>query len=136
MSVSMNFNQAIVAGNVTKDPELRTLPSGQQVCEFTVATHRVFVSGGAKQEETEFHNCVAWGKQAEVVAKYAKKGTLVLCRGRLRTRTWDDKNGSKQYKTEIICEVFELGPKQTGKATPPEMPDSGPDEGLSDQMSL
>ena len=107
----MNFNQAIVAGNVTRDPELRTLPSGQQVCEFGVATHRVFVSKGQKQEETEFHHVVAWGKQAEVVARYAKKGTLVLVRGRLRTRTWEDKNGSKQYKTEVIADLIELGPK-------------------------
>src|SRR5713101_8345199 len=113
----MNFNQAIVAGNVTKDPELRTLPSGQQVCEFTVATHRVFTSQGQKQEETEFHNVVIWGKQADIAARYLKKGALVLVRGRLRTRTWDDKNGSKQYKTEIIADTFELGPKQTGKAT-------------------
>jgi single-strand DNA-binding protein len=114
----MNLNQTIICGNLTKDPELRSLPSGQQVCEFTVATHRVFLSKGEKQEETEFHNVVAWGKQAEIVAKYAKKGTLVLVRGRLKTRTWDDKNGSKQYKTEIHADLFELGPKQGRAARP------------------
>lgn len=107
----MNFNQAIIAGNVTHEPELRSLPSGTQVCELRIATHRTFTSQGQKQEETEFHNVVIWGKQADIAARYLKKGALVLVRGRLRTRTWDDKNGSKQYKTEIIADTFELGPK-------------------------
>ena len=132
----MNFNQAIVAGNVTKDPELRTLPSGQTVCEFTVATHRVFTSQGQKQEESEFHEVVAWGKPAEVVAKYAKKGTLVLVRGRLRTRNWADKTYPeiKHYKTEIVMDFFELGPKQSKQADITAMP--GPEEGESSQVPL
>jgi len=78
----MNFNQAIIAGNVAQEPELCSLPSGTQVCELRVATHRVFTSQGQKQEETEFHNVVLWGKQADIAARYLKKGALVLVRGR------------------------------------------------------
>src|SRR5713101_3658267 len=119
----MNFNQAIVAGNVTKDPELRTLPSGQQVCEFTVATHRVFTSQGQKQEETEFHNVVLWGKQADIAARYLKKGALVLVRGRLHTRHWADTKHPdvKHYRVEIVADTFELGPKTT-KASQVDVP--------------
>lgn len=135
----MNFNQAIVAGNITKDPELRTLPSGQKVCSFTVATHRVFTDAqGQKQEETEFHDVVTWAKQAEIAGQYLKKGALVLVRGRLHTRNWADTKypDVKHYRVEIVAETFELGPKQTGKATPPEMPDSGLNAGLTDQLPL
>ncbi len=130
----MNFNQAIIAGNVAQEPELRSLPSGTQVCELRVATHRVFTSQGQKQEETEFHNVVIWGKQADIAARYLKKGALVLVRGRLHTRTWDDKNGSKQYKTEIVADTFELGPKVSKQPAMPAMP--GPEEGESSQVPL
>ena len=112
----MDYNKAIISGRLTRDPELRTLPSGQHVCEFTVATNRVYTdASGTKQEETEFHNVVAWGKQADIIHQYAKKGTMILLDGRLKTRSWD-KDGVKHYKTEIIVDSFRLGPKSSKPA--------------------
>ncbi len=128
----MNFNQAIIAGNVAQEPELRSLPSGTQVCELRVATHRVFTSQGQKQEETEFHNVVVFGKQAEIVAKFVKKGALILIRGHLRTRTWPDKQNPQftHYRTEIVAEVVELGPKmsKTSQVDVPTLGDEGEPE--------
>src|SRR2546425_12760284 len=109
----MDYNKAIISGRLTRDPELRTLPSGQHVCEFTVATNRVYTdAGGTKQEETEFHNVVAWARQADTICQYAKKGTMILVDGRLHTRSWD-KDGGKHYKTEIVVDSFRLGPNST-----------------------
>jgi single-strand DNA-binding protein len=124
----MNFNQAIVAGNVTKDPTLRTLPSGQPVSSYTVATHRVWTDkAGEKQEQTEFHNVVSFGKQAEFINQYVHKGSLLMVRGRLQTRNWADaKNPEfKHYRMEIIADTVELGPKlsrQEEAALPPSAP--------------
>jgi single-strand DNA-binding protein len=111
----MNFNQAILCGNMTRDPESRTLPSGQPVCSYTLATHRVWTDkAGEKQEQTEFHNVVSFGKQAEFITQYVRKGSLLLVRGRLQTRNWADaKNPEfKHYRTEIIADTVELGPKR------------------------
>ena len=110
----MNLNQAIICGNVTRDPELRTLPSGQPVCSYTVATHRVWTDkAGEKQEQTEFLDVVSFGRQAEFIAKYVRKGSLLLVRGRLQTRNWADAKYPevKHYRTEIIADTVELGPK-------------------------
>jgi single-strand DNA-binding protein len=110
----MNFNQTIICGNITRDPELRTLPNGQHVCEFTVATNRVWTDkGGEKQEQTEFHMVVSFGKQAEFITQYVRKGALLMVRGRLQTRHWTDtKNPEfKHYRTEIVADTVELGPK-------------------------
>jgi single-strand DNA-binding protein len=112
----MDYNKAIISGRLTRDPELRTLPSGQHVCEFTIATNRAYTdSDGDKQEESEFHNVVAWKKQAETICQFAKKGTMILVDGRLKTRFWD-KDGVKHYKTEIIVDSFRLGPKPSKRA--------------------
>jgi single-strand DNA-binding protein len=103
-----------------------------------VATNRNYTnSQGQKTEESEFHDVVVFGKLAEFASQYIKKGTLVLVQGRLHTRTWPDKTHPeiKHYRTEIVAERVELGPKRT-KTTQPEMPDSGPDEGLADQLPL
>jgi single-strand DNA-binding protein len=124
----MNFNQAILCGNLTRDPELRTLPSGQPVCSYTVATHRVWTDkAGERQEQTEFHTVVSFGKQAEFIAQYAKKGSLLLVRGRLHTRHWADAKYPevKHYRTEIIADTVELGPKLSKSeeaAIPPSAP--------------
>jgi single-strand DNA-binding protein len=132
----MNFNQSIVAGNVTRDPELRTLPSGQPVCSYTVATHRVWTDKeGEKQEQTEFHNVVSFGRQAEFITQYVRKSSLLMIRGRLQTRNWADaKNPEfKHYRTEIIADTVELGPKLSKKEAEtipsgaPE-PETAPDE--------
>lgn len=119
----MNLNKAIIAGNLTRDPELRQTPSGQAVCSFGVATNRFYTdSAGQKQKQAEFHNIVAWGRQAEVVNQYLKKGSLVLVEGRLQTRSWQDQQGNKHWKTEIVAERIQLGPRSVGGggAMPPE----------------
>jgi single-strand DNA-binding protein len=116
----MNLNKIFVLGNVTRDPEVRSLPSGQQVTNFSIATNRFYTSGaGEKKQEVEFHNVVCFGKLADISARYLNKGSLVLVEGRIKTRNWVNTAGVKQYKTEIIAETMQLGPKGAG------MPSSG-----------
>ena len=111
----MNLNKTFILGNLTRDPELRTTPSGQVVCSFAVATNRIFTDKmGMKQKQAEFHNIVAWGRQAEIISQYLKKGSLLLVEGRLQTRSWDDQQGMKHWKTEIIAEQIQLGPRLGG----------------------
>ncbi len=107
----MYLNKVFLYGNLTRDPELRALPSGGQVANFGLATNRVYKDkNGAKQEATEFHNIVAFGRQAEVIGQYCKKGKGIFVEGRLQTRAWDDKeSGQKKYRTEIIIENFQFG---------------------------
>ena len=118
----MNFNKAFVLGNVTSDPELRTTPSGQSVASFGVATNRVWKDqAGAQQQAAEFHNIVAWGRLAEICHQYLKKGSLVFIEGRIQTRSWQDQNsGQKRYRTEIVTETMQLGPRSgTAAASSP-----------------
>lgn len=109
----MNLNKAFILGNLTRDPELRQTTGGQAVCTFGVATNRFFTdSAGQKQKQAEFHNIVAWGRQAEVVHQYLRKGSLILIEGRLQTRSWQDQQGIKHWKTEIVADRVQLGPRQ------------------------
>jgi single-strand DNA-binding protein len=111
----MNFNKAIIIGRVTKDPEVRTTPSGQSVATLSVATNRVWNSNsGERQEKTEFHNIVAWGKLAEICGQYLVKGQEVMFEGRLETRTWEGQDGQKRSRTEIIAENMQMGSKPRG----------------------
>ncbi len=112
----MNLNKAFVLGRLTADPQLRNTTSGQAVASFSLATNRVWNDkSGAKQESTEFHNIVVWGRQAEIASQFLMKGATVLIEGRLQTRSWDDKTtGQKRYKTEIVCERMQLGPRPQG----------------------
>lgn len=123
----MNFNKAFVLGNVTRDPELRTTPSGQSVCSFGVATNRFYKNqSGERQQSAEFHNVVAWGRLAEICNQYLKKGSLVFIEGRLQTRSWQDQNsGQKRYRTEIIAETMQLGPRAAAGAAPAEAAEEG-----------
>lgn len=107
----MYLNKVILYGNLTRDPELKALPSGGQVANFGVATNRTFKDkNGQKQETTEFHNVVAFGRTAEVIGQYFKKGRPIFVEGRLQTRSWDDKEGGKKnYRTEIVLENFQFG---------------------------
>ena len=108
----MNFNKAIIAGNLTRDPEMRNLPSGQQIANLGIASNRYYNDQqGNRQEKTEFHNIVAFGKLADICSKYLKKGMLVLVEGRLQTNNWEGKDGVKRYKTEIIMESMQMGPR-------------------------
>lgn len=111
----MYLNKVFIIGNITKDPELKALPSGMQVASFSVATNRTWKDqAGAKQEAVDFHNIVIFGKQAEVIGQYMKKGSNIFIEGRIQTRSWDGQDGKKNYRTEIIGERFQFGPKPTG----------------------
>lgn len=111
----MYINKAIIYGNLTRDPELKSLPSGMQVCEFGVATNRVWKDkNGAKQESTDYHNAVVFGRQAELVKQYLKKGSGVFLEGRIQTRSWDAQDGTKRYRTEIVADRIQFGPKSGG----------------------
>lgn len=109
----MNLNKVFIMGNLTRDPELRSLPSGASVTSFGVATNRVWKNQqGEKQEDVQFHNVVVFGKQADTVAQYLKKGASVFIEGRLQTRTWDAQDGTKRNKTEIVAERVQFGPRR------------------------
>ncbi|MBP9711091.1 MAG: single-stranded DNA-binding protein [Candidatus Pacebacteria bacterium] len=111
----MYINKAFLFGNITRDPELRSLPSGGQVASFGLATNRVFKKAdGSKQEATEFHNIVVFGRQAETTAQYLKKGSSVFVEGRIQTRSWDSPEKGKQYRTEVIAERVQFGPRAGG----------------------
>ena len=124
----MNLNKVFVLGNLTRDPELRQTPSGQAVCSFGIATNRFFTdSTGQKQKQAEFHNIVAWGRQAEIINQYLHKGSSILVEGRLQTRSWQDQQGAKHWKTEIIAEKIQLGPRPGGGGGGQEDPE-GPEQ--------
>ena len=125
----MNFNKAIIAGNLTRDPEVWSLPSGQSVASFGVASNRHYTDReGNKQQSTEFHNIVAFGKRADICSRYLKKGMPILVEGRLQTNSWQGQDGVKRYRTEIIMEFMQMGPRLAGAGsssptTPAETPD-------------
>lgn len=110
----MNLNKVYLIGRLTRDPEVRNTPSGQQVATIGLATSRVWNDQATQQkrEATEFHTIVAWGRLAEICGQYLKKGGLAMFEGRLQTRSWDDKTtGAKRYMTEIVAESMQLGPR-------------------------
>ena len=108
----MFFNKAIIIGNVTRDPEMKALPSGAKVTSLSIATNRVWKDqAGMKKEQTDFHNVVVFGRQAETVAQYIKKGSSLMVEGRIQTRSWDDKDGKKNYRTEIVADRVQFGPR-------------------------
>jgi len=110
----MYINKAILFGNLTRDPELRALPSGMNVCNFSVATNRVYKDKeGKKQEQTDFHNVVVFGRTADTVNQYLKKGSSVYVEGRMQTRSWEQ-NGEKKYRTEVVADSVQFGPRSSG----------------------
>ena len=112
----MYLNKVFLIGNLTRDPELKSLPSGVQVTSFGLATNRVWKDKeGQKQEDTEFHNVVVFGRQAETTAQYLNKGSSVLIEGRLQTRSWES-DGQKKYRTEIIADRVQFGARTGGSA--------------------
>jgi single-strand DNA-binding protein len=105
--MARGFSKAIIVGNMTRDPELRSTPSGAQVCSFSVAVNRNYKdSSGANQESVSFIDCTAWGRAGEIIAQYAKKGSGILVSGRLEQRSWEDKEGQKRSRVEIVVEDF------------------------------
>jgi single-strand DNA-binding protein len=111
----MYINKAMVFGNLTRDPELRALPSGMNVASFSIATNRVFKDrDGKKQEQTDFHNVVVFGRQADTVSQYLKKGASAFVEGRMQTRSWEGKDGEKKYRTEIVADRVQFGPRSSG----------------------
>ena len=101
----MNLNKAMIIGNLTRDPELKSTPSGQNVVSFSVATNLIWNDqSGNQQKKTEFHNIIAWRKLAEICAKYLKKGSKVYIEGRLQTTDWTGNDGVKRYRTEIVAD--------------------------------
>ena len=125
-------NKVILVGNLGRDPEVRSTASGQQVANFSLATNRKWRDkDGNRQEQTEWHDIVVWGRQAEVAGQYLSKGRQIYIEGRLQTRSWEDREtGVKKYRTEVICENFQmLGQRgdSDGGYRPPEGPSRGPD---------
>lgn len=147
----MDLNRAQLIGNVTRDPEVRTTPTGQTVCSFSVATNAQWTDAqGNKQQRAEFHNIVAWGKLAEICRQFLAKGRKVYVEGRLQTRDWEAQDGAKRTRTEIVAENMIMldrtgGPGMGGSASAPAMggttptttptapADAGWDKGVGDQ---
>ncbi len=119
----MSLNRAQLIGNLTRDPELRTTTSGQTVANFSVATSSVWTdNAGQRQEKTEFHNIVAWGKLADICGQYLVKGRRVFVEGRLQTRDWETQDGQKRQKTEIVADnmiMLDRPPQAGGGAAAP-----------------
>ena len=118
----MNFNKVILVGRLVSDPEMRSTPNGQSVCSFRLATNQVWVDSktGQKQQAGEFHNIVLWRRLAEIASQFLTKGSLALIEGRLQTRSWQDSTGNKKYRTEIVAQTLQLGPRTAGKVIPSE----------------
>ncbi len=124
----MNLNKVFLIGNLTRDVTLKTTPTGQSVAEFGLATNRVWMGANSqKQQEVEFHNIVVWGKMAELCNQYLAKGRMIFLEGRIRTRSWQDNTGQKRYRTEIIAENIQFGPRSMKEETKLKTP---PEEGL------
>ena len=127
----MYLNKVFLYGNLTRDPELKALPSGQNLVSFGLATNRTYKDkNGQKQEATEFHNIVAFGRTAEVIAQYCKKGRPIFVEGRIQTRSWEGKeDGKKQYRTEIVVDNFQFGDGGRGGSS------SGPSSSAHEDQS-
>lgn len=120
----MYYNKAIIVGNLTQDPELKSLPSGTAVCNFGIATNRTYTDGdGNQQEDTNFHNIVVFGRQAETTAQYLSKGSLALVEGRIQHRSWEGDDGQTRRRTEIVADRIQFGPRSGGSGG--EVPNSG-----------
>jgi single-strand DNA-binding protein len=117
----VNLNKVYLVGRLTNDPEQRSLPSGQPVASFSLATNRFWKDqSGTRQEDTQFHNVVLFGKLAELATQYLAKGRLALVEGRIQTRSWEDQSGQRKYRTEIIAESLQFGPRTGGESAPPQ----------------
>lgn len=116
----MALNKVLLIGNLTRDPELRSTPSGQSVANFGLATNRVWKDPqtGERREAAEFHNIVMWRRLAEIAGQYLRKGSKIFVEGRLQTRSWQDQNGNKRYTTEIVAENMQMLDRKPQGTTP------------------
>ncbi|MFA6027372.1 MAG: single-stranded DNA-binding protein [Patescibacteria group bacterium] len=137
----MDLNKVMLIGRLTRDPEVRTTPTGQTVASFSIATNRSWKDqSGQKQDKVEYHNLVAWRKLAEIIQQYVKKGSRLYVEGHLETRSWQDQTGVKKYRTEIILDNMIMldskgagakGPVPPPASPPPEPAVNNPDEEIS-----
>ena len=145
--MARGFSKAIIVGNITRDPELRSTPSGAQVCGFSVAVNRTYKdNSGANQESVSFIDCSAWGRAGEIIAQYAKKGSGILVSGRLEQRSWEDKEGQKRSRVEIVVEDFNFvggngdggasGSSRSGSSSAAAAADVAPDDISDDPIDL
>lgn len=125
----MDLNKVMLIGNLARDPEVRTTPQGASVVTFSVATNLRWTNpAGERQERTEFHNVVAWRKLADLIGQYLRRGSKVYIEGRLQTRSWDDAQGNRRYRTEVVAENMIMldrlqgGPRSNEPAPPPQEP--------------
>lgn len=126
----MYLNKVFIIGNLTRDPELKALPSGVNVTSFSIATNRVWKDkNGVRQENTDFHNIVVFGRQADSVSAYLRKGSMAYVEGRLTTRSWDGPDGKKNYRTEVIADSVQFGPRQGGQGGGDYQASAGGDSG-------
>ena len=126
-----SFNQVILTGNLGADPELSYTPSGTAKATMRLATHEVWTNkDGTKGERTEWHRIIAWGRLAEVMGEYASKGRQLLIVGRLQTRSWEDRDGTKRWTTEIVATNIQLlgSPKDKKDAEPEVVDPTAPEE--------
>ncbi len=111
----MNLNKVYLIGRLASDPEFRTTPTGQEVASIRMVTNRIWNGqDGQRNESSEFHNVVVWGRLAQIANQYLNKGSMVMIEGRLQTRSWEGQDGVKRYKTEVVAESLQLGPKPKG----------------------
>ena len=133
----MNLNKVVIVGNAVDAPEMRTTQSGQQVASLRVATNRMWKdSQGQRQKSTEFHSVVLWGRLAEIASQYLQKGSLVLIEGRLQTRSWEDSSGQKKYRTEIVAESMQLGPRGASAAAQTSQPSTTEAQGSKEEIPV
>lgn len=100
-----SVNKVILVGNLTRDPEIKTITGGQSIATFGLATNRQWMtSGSEKRSSAEFHECVAWARLAEICKQYLKKGMLIYVEGYLKTRSWDMEDGTKRFRTEVVLQ--------------------------------
>ena len=133
----MYLNKAIIIGNLTRDPEQKALPSGTSVTTFSLATNRVWKDkDGNKQESTDYHNIVVFGRQAETTAQYLKKGSNALIEGRIQTRSWDGQDGKKNYRTEIVADRVQFGPRRDGVVPASAPVTTGKDKGSAKKEEI
>lgn len=125
----MNLNKVFIIGNLTRDPELKSLPSGQSVASFAIATNRFYTNKeNQKQQDTQFHNIVAFGRLADIASQYLNKGSLVLIEGRIQNRSWEGQDGQKKYRSEIVAGSMQLGPRGAKTGGEANLPQQKPAE--------